>query len=210
MNLKRTTVTISVIFGLIILLMTGFFIYKFRFQNISDNISNWSDFGTFYWGFLSFIVGALSLIVFIILTIKVSKIQENWNNFNLLFEQKKIMTDYRHKAIAELSKITNGYLINIVNHAFEKKVNDLNYVYFETIKLDESIRSYLTIYSYFFEDLPERTNEILDLVKKLKENLNRKDQFDDKEFSSDLQTCRRLVNLTVSKLQEFNMTIFIK
>ena len=210
MNLKRTAIILSIVFGLIIILMTGFFIYKFRFQYISDNINNWSDFGTFFWGFLSLLVATVNLIVFIILTVNVSKIQENWNSFNFFFEQKKVITEYRHKAIEELSRITNGYLINIANHAFVNKIYDLNYIYFETIKLDESLRSFLTIYSYFFEDLTERTQEILDLIKKLKENMNKREQFDNDEFTKDLQTYRRISNLSVSKLQEFNMTIFRK
>ncbi len=206
MKLKRTTIIISIIFGLILIITTIFFIYKFRFQCISDNISNWSDFGTFYWGFLSFLVATLNLIVFIILTINISKIQEDWNSLNLSFEQKKVITEYRHKAIEELSRIANGYLTNIANHAFVNKITDLNFVYFETIKLDESLRSFSTIYSYFFKDLTEQIHEILDLIKKIKENINKRDEFDKNEFINDLQKYRQLTNLSVSNLQEHNIT----
>ena len=210
MKLKSILIIIGIVSSLAISVMTIYFIYNFKNQYVSSNISDWGDFGTFFWGFITCLVSILNLIIFVILTIHVSRIQENWNNFNFHFEKKKMFTDYRHKGIEELSRITNGYLINIANKLYEKGETDLKYIHFETVKLIENLNSYIPIYAYFFEEIINDINTIIKIAENIRNNIEKKQNFNHEEFIKDLKDYRKTANITVSNLQQFNVTKLIE
>lgn len=179
-------------------------IIYFHNHYISKDISYWSDFGVFYWGVFSIIVSSLNLYFFISLTKSVSKIQEEWNYENYTGEQRRFLTEYRHKAINGITKTLSIFYSKVINHTqVNKNTIDFPFIHYEIIMFEEELRSLIVLNSYFFNNLLNHFEEIFIITKRIKNNIDNK-----KILDSDLNDLRSKFYLSISSLQKYNVDMF--
>ena len=193
---------IAIVLALAIIVISS--IVYFHNHYISKDISYWSNFGIFYWGILSLIVSVVNLYFFISISNNVSKIQEERNNKNYTGEQKRFLTEYRHKAINSLTNTLSNFHTNLFIHtqSNQNKI-DFNFIHFEIIKFEEELRSLTVLNAYFFEDYPLNFDKIFLITAKIKNNKD-----DKANLNTDLNDLRRQFYLILSSLQKFNVDKF--
>jgi len=150
--------------SLILLVPVCLFLIKFNpiRSGFSNNISDWGNFGSYIGGTLGLLIAAANLIVFVILTNEVTKINDSNNERNLKFEQIKILTDFRHESITRYENVL-GELTNqigdlaVQNHDIDdlKKTNKHigNRIIWEIYKVQMFFNSYLQTYVDIFPEM---------------------------------------------------------
>jgi hypothetical protein len=100
LTFKQLILIFGIIFILIIAIPSISFIVCFKDQQISNNVEDWGAFGSYIGGVLGVIIALANLVVLIVITIQVNKLNSEENK-NLFLFQKRI------EAYNELSKFTS-------------------------------------------------------------------------------------------------------
>lgn len=115
------------IFSLIGLLMIPFII-TFWNNKISNQINDWGAFGSYF----SIIISAANLVVFIYLTIYISKLDENRNVNQINAQYKITLAQFRQTEMTELGKRLNlifeNFETKIKTHITGNLINNSNYL----------------------------------------------------------------------------------
>ena len=83
MNTKRLLIISWTITAIVLFLTVGSYLYNFLGHHISDNPEHWGQAGDYFGGILNPIISLISLIVLTYISISVSRIEENRNQFTL-------------------------------------------------------------------------------------------------------------------------------
>ncbi|APU10422.1 hypothetical protein A5M85_09040 [Cellulophaga lytica] len=124
MKTKNNGITINFLIALAILILIlpmGIFLFKFKNQLVSSEISDWASFGDYIGGVVNTIISLLSLIVLGYITFLVSK-QSNLENKKLNILQRKLdaydeLTKYSPKINHFISNL--GRVINSLTKSLE-------------------------------------------------------------------------------------------
>lgn len=109
-----------VLFTCLILPIT-FFLGKFSGKTISENISDWGNFGDYIGGFIGTIIAIANLYIFVRLTIMASEIQKSLSERELHHQREAQNRDFRNQTILNLTNILDTLLESI--HSLKREMN---------------------------------------------------------------------------------------
>ncbi len=117
---KRVVVFIMcILFFLILLIPSLFYIYKFKSLQLSDSTADWGTFGDFFGGVTNTIISLMSLIILAYISWMVSKLTAKENKHLLIFEK-------RNEAFNELMRYIPK--INVTPRVLRNKIRVLEKV----------------------------------------------------------------------------------
>ena len=99
MNTKRISIAILIAIIVLILLLTPY-ILMFKNHSLSTDTNEWGSFGSY----LSGIISVMNLIIFIYITLYITKIDDNRSNLEIRTQKLLTLTQFRQN---ELEKLTN-------------------------------------------------------------------------------------------------------
>ncbi len=152
---NRFTAIVVGISILITLIFISIFLLNFYSHGISEELSDWADFMTYFSGGLQTIFIAINLIVLLRITSIANNINEKQHSENLKVQKLTVLTNLRYDAIKEIHS-----RLDFVKSAFEKeKIYKVSLVLME-----QSIKSFKKNSEHLFPDLEKSTQKILVIV----------------------------------------------
>jgi uncharacterized membrane protein len=130
-----------------------FFLFKFTpcHYTFSNAISDWGNFGDYFSGTIGIIISLLNLIIFIVLTIEIAKINDINNSRNLNFERKKIISELRYESIKRYEEKISCLTDNIGNY-IQQQPPQANVIW-EVLKTENYFQDFLRTYADIFPNM---------------------------------------------------------
>ncbi|MHB8853269.1 MAG: hypothetical protein ACYC6P_07935 [Ignavibacteriaceae bacterium] len=157
-NKKIKLISFIIILITSIIPIVFFIIFFFSFA-FSQNISDWGSFGSFMWGYLSFVATCCYVYLFYQLTVKLNFVQQEATERSISQIRISAITDLRMSALTDLKKNLDVMANNIFS---EVSINDL-------IKIQYWFDDFIEIYNKtLFEIDDDLKNKLLDKINELK------------------------------------------
>ena len=186
-------ITLFIIGFLTILFLIGF-IYRFHEYNLSENISDWGNFGSYIGGTINTLIAIGNLVVFIILSIKIVKIQDANEKRNRKIQKDTILTQFRYDSINEISIKFHQWTENLGNTANENGFHNAYNLYWESIRLEFYFLTFCQNKRHLFPEMSEE-NVSKDLFRF-------KTHFKDKK-SGEIESLGEILNDYIEDSNEF-------
>jgi hypothetical protein len=188
--------------GLIVLLFLIFlnfaiFIFVFRHQRLSHNISDWASFADYIGGTTNVLVSIMTLLVTLYIAYEIAQLEDKRNLANIQYDKRKFKRELREKEYSIISESLESVWSAVTN--VDRKASEVH-----LYAIRQRFMSFIKYKYYLFpeinaKDFQKLDNTLIELMKLPSQNL----EVDSQKSIELIQTFVKEVNLFHRKIQEY-------
>jgi len=194
---------LCLIIGIPILIFLLAFLWIFFNQKISHNISDWGNFGSYFGGILGAFISLGNLIIFVILTIKVTQLQDNNETRNREIQKVSILTQFRYDAIKEISIKLYSWIDNMAGNASVNGFHNAPILYTDAIRLEYYVSTFSKNNLHLFKNLD--SSKIISDLKRFKIHFSSKENGEKESLGDITRDFNDDLSRFVTDLQQYTL-----
>ncbi len=149
-KLKIFLISFGFILAIALIIPFLFYLVNFWGSPLSQNPQIWGTFGDYFGGIFNPILALANLVIFIKLTIIVTRIQDDSTTKSLIHQRRILVSELMHDSLKDISKTLNTLGQEIVANKDESK--------WEIIKVRQSVLTFSNNYTHLFDEI--QSNEL--------------------------------------------------